>query len=97
MGRVKRREADLDRDLPTIAMQRGQLQLAPHRPNSRRLEEPRPVPLVALSQLRWNQHLDRLADELLATVAQQRLHLRVDPDDPSPLIDDHRRVGRGVD
>jgi hypothetical protein len=49
------------------------------------------------AKARRNQRLDRVAEQLVATVAEELLGLRVDQRDAALSIDDHHRVGRRFD
>ena len=65
-----------------------------HGPQVRIAEKARPVLAVLAAEALGHQHLDLLADEVGAGVAEQRLGLGVDQDDGALPVDDDHGVGR---
>jgi len=51
----------------------------------------------AASEPLGDEGLDRLAEQLVAGVAEQGLGLSVDQHDPAAIADDHHRIGRGLE
>ena len=50
--------------------------------------------LVLVMKARWDQGLDRLAEQLLASIPEQLLCLRVDQDDLARRVDDDHGIRR---
>src|SRR5258708_26047505 len=92
-GRADRRNRQFDRELPTIAMQRGQFDaLAKHMRFPRRYVTRQALPMRTPIVLRHDRLLDLASDRLLARPAERLFGLRIPaPNDPS-LIDAHDRI-----
>ena len=91
----QRREADLDREFAAVLAPPGQFQPGAHFAHLGVGEVAGAVAQVLAAQALGHQQLHRLADHLLAQVAEQALGLLVDQRDQALLVDDHHRVGRG--
>jgi hypothetical protein len=92
---LHRREADLGRELAAVLAAAEELEPSRHRPRLRLAEVPGPAPRVHGAELLRHQDLDRLAQQLVAPVAEQLLGLMVDEvDDAVGVDDDHRVRGR---
>ena len=85
--RRHRRQRDLGRELAAVAPAPGELYPRSHRASP-------PVPLVPGTVRRvyrprtlGDEHLDRLSDQLLARVPEERFDLRIREDDATPVVD----------
>ena len=84
---LERRQADLDRELAAVAAQAVELQPRAHRARARIGEVAAAVPAVGAAVALGHEHLDGLADQLGAGVAEELLGLRVDEHDPPVAAD----------
>ena len=90
---LQRAEADLHGELAAVLAQAVELATRAHRPHPRRGEEAAAVSPACAAEPLGHQDLDLPPQQLLAGVAEERLGLGVDQDDPAGRVDDHHRVG----
>ena len=88
----QRREADLDRELAAVGPAGVEVEFGPHGPGVEVGGVPPPVEGVAILEPVGEEELDGLADELVATPAEQLLRLAVDEDDAPVAVGDHDAV-----
>ncbi len=90
-------QADLRGKLAAIPAPPKQLQAGAHRPCTRIGEIPGSMGAVRSAEALGHQHLDRLAQQLVARIPEQHLDLRVDEHDQPLATDSHHRVGGQID
>src|SRR5204863_3520820 len=90
-------QADLHRHLGAVLADAVEISPRSHRPGLRVREEVRSVAGMALAQPVGDEELNRLAEQLIARVAEQSLDLAVDEDDLSGAIDHHHAARRRLD
>ena len=93
-GGLDRAQRDLDRELGSVLPPPGELQCGDRRLTAGVVGA---QVLRGLGEALDQQQLDRLADQLVARVAEQRLGLRVDEHDRAGRVDDDCSVGRGLE
>jgi hypothetical protein len=93
----KRAQANLDRERAAILAPGGKIEATAHRPGARRGDVCATVLHMESVQVIGEQHLDWLPEQLGALVAKQLLDLIIDNHDTSGGVDDHDRVGGGVE
>ncbi len=91
-----RRQADLYRELRAVLASSGEVEADAHRPGQRAGQVFGSVGDVSGDPF-GEEELDRLADQLVARVAEGELGLRVDIRDLGAGVDRHHRVGRGLE
>src|SRR5579883_481931 len=89
-----RAKADLHRELGPVLPPAPQVQAGAHRPRARHLLVVVPVVLVTRPKSLRQQHLDGLAKQLVALVAEELLRLAVDEHDAAAAVDDDNAVRR---
>ncbi len=95
VSRLQGIEPDLDRHFRAVLPQAVEIAAGAHGARVRMGEEAVAVVRVTPTKALWNQDLDRLAQQLLAGVAEQLLDLRVDQHDPAVAVDHQHGVGCG--
>src|SRR4029453_9050423 len=89
-------EADRDRKFGAVLAQPVEFESGPHRPCLRCADIAGSVADMAAPVAFGNQHLDLLADQFLAAIAEQQLGLRVDELNLSLIAGDQNRVWSGL-
>src|SRR4029079_19500236 len=94
---LHRAEADLDRELAAVAAPAGEIEPDAHRPRARRVRIALAMSRVPGAETIGHQDLDLAPDQLARLVAEERHDLDVGEHDAAGTIDDHHRVGRGIE
>ena len=93
---LDRAQGDLDGELGAVLAQPVELEVAAHRPGRGLAQIPLDVVAMLGARALGDELGDPLADELGAAIAEQPLGLRVDERDVAVTVDDHHRVGGGL-
>jgi hypothetical protein len=97
LGRHERVQPDLDRNLRAVLAQAEELAARGPGCEAGIREEAVAAVRVVVTEARRDQHLDRLADQFHAAVAEQPLDLAVDHDDRAGAIGHDHPAGRRLD
>ena len=89
---VKVGQADVDRELSSVLLPTGQLQIQAHKPAHGICEVLFPVLRVDFPQILRHQRLNGLADQFGTVKAEQQLRLLIDKPDHTRLVHPHQRV-----
>ena len=97
IGAVHGAQHDLDRELASIFPSPGQLDPGTDLLRQRLRRSPRAIRDQPLGETLWNDVLDQLSEELVAAIPELSFGLRVDQQDTFCAIDDHDRIGSGLE
>ncbi len=92
-----RAQGDLRRKLRSVLAPPRQIEVHADQPHSGRLCIQAPVPLMHRPQALGQQHLQRIADELRARIAEHHFGVRIDQHDTAFGVDHDHAAGRRLD